>query len=155
MRAEAIDQALVEIEAFLVHRPAAILQNPRPGQTEAIVLRPELSHQLYVRFVAMVVVAGDLPAARIVDPPRHLTESVPNARLAAAFRRRTFHLKRSGGRAPGKIRRESACGQNRISAGLHPGNSGQRGRPLPEQSGGSQRSLQKITSALRFRSHSP
>ena len=97
---ERVDQAAVEIDAFLVHRPASVRHDPRPGDAEAIVLDAQVGHQLHVVLVAVVVIAGDVARVAAVGAAGGVAEGVPDARLAAVFRRGAFDLVGRGGRSP-------------------------------------------------------
>ncbi len=77
---ERVDEPVVERQALLVGRAAAGRLDPRPGDREAVAARAELLHQRDVLVDPVVVVAGDLAAAAVDDPPGLGGEGVPDAR---------------------------------------------------------------------------
>ena len=56
-----IDQVSIEIQARLIHPPAALGEDPRPGHAEAVGVQTERRHQGDILAPAPVVVAGDIP----------------------------------------------------------------------------------------------
>ena len=100
---EAVDQAPVEVEAALVHRPSALRQNPRPGDGEPVALRPQTLQQVQIRLPAAIVVAGDLPRAAVVDGSGSGAEGVPDRRATAVDAHRALDLVRRSGHAEAEI----------------------------------------------------
>jgi len=133
---ERVDQPTVEIDAFLVHRPASVRHDPRPSDAEAIVLDAEVGHQLHIVLIAVIVIAGDVARVAAVGAARGVAEGVPDARLAAVFRRGAFDLVGRGGRSPPETLgepdlrrfRRSGCALRRLAdAGEHCGGRAESG----------------------------
>jgi hypothetical protein len=82
-----IDETIVEVEAGGIHRASPARQDPAPGNTEAIRVRPEGSHQRDVVSIAPIVVAGDVARGAVADQVRGVREPVPDARTGAVGQR--------------------------------------------------------------------
>ena len=67
---EGVHEAAVEVEALRVHGAAALGQDPRPGDGEAIGLEAELLHEGDVVAPAVIVVAGHVADGAVPDPAR-------------------------------------------------------------------------------------
>ena len=108
VREQLVDEAVVEIEAGLVHAPAAAGNDARPRDGEAERVEAELAHERDVLGIAVVEVAGDV--ARVAVP--HLAgrrgEPVPDTLAAPVLGGRAFDLVRRGRSAPEEAGRQDA-----------------------------------------------
>ena len=78
-RQQAVDQALVEVQAGGVEPAAALGQHARPGDREAVALQIQLLHQVQVLRPAAVVIAGDVAMAAVADATCFVRKAVPPA----------------------------------------------------------------------------
>ena len=91
---QAVDEAVVEVEARRVHRPLPGRLDPRPGHRHPVPAGTEAPHQGDVLGVAVVVVGGHVAGAAVRDPSRLADERVPDAGSAAVLARRPLDLVR-------------------------------------------------------------
>ena len=63
-----VDEAVVVVEAGLVHRPAAVGEDPWPRDREAVRVEAELPHEAHVLRVAVVRVARNAAGVAVRDP---------------------------------------------------------------------------------------
>jgi hypothetical protein len=115
---EAVDQASVEVEAALVHRPSALRQDPRPGDGEPVTLCPQTLQQVQIGFPAAVVVAGDLPRAAVVDGSGSGAEGVPDRRATAVGTHRALDLVRRRGHSEAEIFAKRHSAGRRLLSGF-------------------------------------
>ena len=101
-----IDQPIVECESGSVDLPATVGQHARPRDAEAIGLQPDLPHQGDVLAIAMVVIAGNLPAVPFEDRAGARAEDVPRARTAPILACRALDSDRPLWRPPTRSRQE-------------------------------------------------
>ena len=99
---QAIDQPPVEVEPRLVHLAGAGGQHPGPADAEAIGGEPQTGHEVHVRPVAPVVVAGDVAVVPARGEARGMDEPLPDAGPGAVGEGRAFDLVGGGRRAPEK-----------------------------------------------------
>ena len=100
--------AVVEVEAGLVHASAALGQDPRPRDREAVRRQAELAHQRDVLAVAVVEVARDRAVLAVPNLARRRAEAIPDALAAAVLDRCALDLVRGGRGAPDEAWREGA-----------------------------------------------
>src|SRR6185295_9466340 len=100
VREQRVDQALVEVEAWRVHRASTGRQDPTPRHTEAIRAHAELPHELYIAGVAPVVIAGHIAGVAVAHHARGVREPLPDARPGAVGERRALDLVCGRGGAP-------------------------------------------------------
>src|SRR5438105_2810293 len=108
MRAQLVDEAVVEVEARLIHASASAREDARPRDREPERVEPELAHERDVVAIAVVEVAREVPGVAVSHLPRRRAEAIPNALTAAFIVRRALDLVRGGGGAPQKVVREGA-----------------------------------------------
>ena len=101
-RQEHIDEPVIEVEPSLIHRAAARGKNPRPGNAEPVGADAQRFHQRDVFLVAVVVVAGHLRSAAILDEPWLRRVRVPDRRPSPIDIVSPFDLKGGCGDAPHK-----------------------------------------------------
>ena len=106
-RAQAVHQASIEVEAWLVQRPAAVRLDARPGDGEAIAAQLEARHKLQVLFVAVIVIVGDVTGLAVEGVAGSVTECVPDGGTTSILGYGTFDLVGRGCRAPEKSFRKS------------------------------------------------
>ncbi len=95
-----VDQPPVEVQAGLVDSTAAVGQDARPGDGEAIGAQAERLHQGDVFRPAVVVVAGDVAVAAVDDVARRVAEAVPDRLAPPVFVPRPLDLIGASRRAP-------------------------------------------------------
>src|SRR5690349_10901996 len=108
-REQLVDQALVEIEPLFVRAPAPLRQHARPRNAEAVSVDTEPVQESHVFFEPMIVVAGYVAAAPVLDRARGVRERVPDARLAAVFGDGSLDLVGGGGDTELEARTEGAA----------------------------------------------
>jgi len=91
-----VDEAVVELQARLVHLAGPGRLDARPGDREPVALGAQPRHQRDVLVPAVVVVAGLGATAAVEDPARLGGEGVPDARAPAVLGDRTLDLVRRG-----------------------------------------------------------
>ena len=102
-RQQPVDQAIVEGEAGLVHRPASRRHDARPGDGEPVGLHADPAHQRNVLGEAMVVVAGDIAGIAIGDAAGNPAIAVPDAGAPPVGRGGAFDLIARGRNAPDEV----------------------------------------------------
>ncbi len=100
---KAVDQLVVEVDAFLIHRAGSVGEEARPGHGEAVALDADLLHDGDVFLVAVVVVAGHVAGVALKNVARLLAEGVPDGQALAVLVCSAFDLERRRRRAPQKI----------------------------------------------------
>ncbi len=100
---QGVEQAVVEAEAGLVPGAFATRLHARPGHREAVGVHVQAGQQVHVVAVAVVMVAGDLAVAAILDGAGPGAEAVPDRGALAVGGRGAFDLEGAGGRAPGEV----------------------------------------------------
>ena len=103
---QAVDEAVVEVEALLVGHAAPAWQHPRPRDREPVVADPEVAHQPDVLGVAVVVVAGHVAGLPVLDPPGLVAERVPDAGAATVLGGGALDLVRRGAGAEAEAGRQ-------------------------------------------------
>jgi hypothetical protein len=101
-----VDKPVVEPDATRVDLAGARRLDPRPGDREAVRVDAQISHQLDVRGIPDIVVAGDPATAPVGDAPRLRGERVPDRGPPSARRDRALDLIRRGGHPPQEAGRE-------------------------------------------------
>ena len=99
-REQLVDDAVVVVEAGLVHASGPVGEDSRPRDRETERVEAELAHQARVLAVAVVRVARDDAAAPVHDVPRAGAVPIPDALPAAVLARGALDLVRGGRRAP-------------------------------------------------------
>ena len=115
VREQLVHEAVVEVEAGLVHLAASLGQNPRPGDGEAEGARAELAHQGDVLGVAVVEVARHFAGLAVADVALDRAEAVPDALAAPVLVDRTLDLVRGCRHAPPERAREAAVAHRTLS----------------------------------------
>src|SRR4029078_7172122 len=95
-----VDQAAVEVEPALIDLAASLRQDARPGNREAVGPQTQLLHQRDILAPAVVVVAGQVAGAAVLDTPWRMSKAIPDRLALAVFIPGTFDLVGSGCRAP-------------------------------------------------------
>jgi hypothetical protein len=103
-----VDQAVVEVEALLVHRAASAGDDPRPCDRQPEGVDPELAHERDVLAVAVVEVARDRTAVAVPDLAGRCAEAIPDALTAAVLGGCALDLKRGGRGTPDEVSRKRA-----------------------------------------------
>ena len=96
----AVDQALVEVQAFRIRPAARLAEDARPGNREAVGIQAEIARDVQVFRPAVVVVAGHRPVRAVADLARRGGEAVPDRFDPAILLRRALDLVGRGGAAP-------------------------------------------------------
>ena len=99
---QGIHKGLVEIESGLIGLAAAVWKNAWPGDGETISAQAEIFHDLDVLGPAMVVVAGYIGIAAVLDFSRESRKAVPYGFTPPSFKSATFDLLSRSGNAPEK-----------------------------------------------------
>ena len=100
VREQLVDEAVVEVEAGGVHAAAALGEDPRPRDREAVGVETERAHQADVVAIAVVGVARDAAVVAVEDLPGRRREAVPDALAAAVLGHRALDLVGGGRGAP-------------------------------------------------------
>ena len=107
---QCVDQAVVEREPLLVPCPLAARLDARPGDRETVGMDPETRDQRDVLVDPVVVVAGAIAVAAVLDRAGPPAELVPDRVAPAVLVRGAFDLVGAGRDAPDELAREP-CGQ--------------------------------------------
>ena len=105
-----VDQAVVEVEALGIGLASAVGKHARPGDREAIGLRPHPLHQRDVFLVAVIVIDAGLAARAVANAAGLPSERVPDRRTAAVDLGGALDLVGRRRRSPAKAIRETRCG---------------------------------------------
>ena len=97
---EAVDEAVVEGEAGLVHLAGAGGQDAWPGDGEPVCLQAERGHQVEVVVEAVVVVARHVAVIAVHHLARYPTERVPDGRTTPVGVDGSLDLVRGRGGTP-------------------------------------------------------
>ncbi len=114
-----VDEAVVEVEALLVHRAAAVRQDARPRDREAERVDAELAHERDVVAVAVVEVARDLAVVAVSHFAGRRAEAIPDALAAAVLVGGAFDLVRRGCRAPDEVAGEAGLLRHSVSSPMN------------------------------------
>ena len=106
---DAVDQTIVEFEAFDVCLAAPFRQDSRPTGRQAISAEAKFAHQRYVLGPAVIMIAGNIAGVAIHDLAGQMTKSVPDRRTAAVLSDRSLDLERCGRRSPKETVRKAGC----------------------------------------------
>src|SRR5207302_4014976 len=90
-----VDETVVEVQAASIDGRAAVRQNARPRDREAIRIEAQGGHERDVLAIAAVVVARDVPAAPVLDHARAAAELIPDRGLLAVSVVRSLDLIRA------------------------------------------------------------
>src|SRR4030042_770480 len=82
---QGIHQPVVEAQACLIDRAAALRRDPGPGHGQAVGADSQLRPEGHVLFPAVVVVAGHVAGVPVAYVPGGVSEAVPDA-LASPIR---------------------------------------------------------------------
>lgn len=101
---QAVDQAVVEVQALDVGLAPAGGLDARPGDGEAVAGEARLGHQVEVLLVPVVVITGHLAGVPVADRARAGSEGVPDRWSAAVLPGGALDLVRRRRRAPDEVR---------------------------------------------------
>jgi hypothetical protein len=100
---ELINEAIVELETFFVHRAVRPADDTGPGNGKPVGLQFYFFHEGDILLIAMVVIAGD-PAGRTIRYlSRHIAKIIPDGRHFPVLVPGPLDLVGCGGRAPEKL----------------------------------------------------
>ena len=123
---EGVDEPVVVVQAPLLHAPAALGDDARPGDREAVPVKAGVGDEVGVLGVAVVGVARDRAVRAVPDRAGARGEGVPDGGAAAVLGARALDLVRRRGGAqlealgPGQPGRQ--CGRrDRSRRGAHEG----------------------------------
>ncbi len=100
---QAVDQAVVKIQAARFHCPGAQRQDAGPADRKAVGIDTERLQEGHIVGHVVVMVAGDICSCPIQNAVRLMIKAVPDALTLAVFIPGAFDLKGSGGCAPDEI----------------------------------------------------
>src|SRR5580704_7943341 len=104
VRAQFIDEAIVEVEPLWIRLAGAVGEYARPRDRQAKTFAAQTLQRLNVFFVEMIKIVGDIAGVAVVRLASCVRERVPDRWLAAVFVDGTFDLIRRGGASPQKAR---------------------------------------------------
>jgi len=120
---ELIDDAIVEIDAFLIGRAVAVGNHAWPRERDARGIEPELRHHRDIVAIAMVEIARHIAGIAVFDFVRCVREAVPNRLALAVLIPSALDLSGGAGGAPEKVlRKGNRSHQAFISAPARDGN---------------------------------
>ncbi len=105
-RQQAVNQPAVELQPGLIDPAAAVGQDARPGDGEAVGAQAERLHQFDVLRPAVVVVAGDVAGVPLENVARRVGEAIPDRLPFAVLVPGALDLVRGRRRAPHKVARK-------------------------------------------------
>src|ERR1017187_559476 len=107
---QAIDQAPVEVEALLIHRPGAIGDDARPCDREAVGGQAQLRHEIEIGVEPVIVITRDGTGVSVGHRTGDLAESIPDRGPSTVFVNSALDLI-CGGRCAEEKARWEALGQ--------------------------------------------
>src|SRR5579875_4187876 len=100
---QCINQALIKIQAALIHRPCALRQDTRPGERETVGIEVQRCHQSDVLCHAVVVVGSDIACLSLMSSTSYTSKGIPDGWPSTILQRCTLNLIGRGSGAPEEI----------------------------------------------------